>query len=140
MEDFRYASFIRRLIAFCIDVIIVTLLNTIMQQIWLWMSMTFSLMIDQNIVDYVIGILSGPVYFIGMFYYCQATIGSMIVKIRLLSESGDKASFKQIAFRETIGKLISGIILGYGYFWIIADKRNQGFHDKMARTIVIRDK
>lgn len=140
MDDFRYASFKDRLIAFCIDVLISYLLSLLLSQIWTWISSGLSIVADQNIIDYIIDLISGPVYFILMFYYFEATIGSMIMKIRLVSESGNKAFLWQIAFRETIGKLISGIILGYGYFWIIADKRNQGFHDKMAKTIVIYNK
>lgn len=137
MEEFKYASFKDRLIAFCIDVLISYLLSLLLEQIWMGSSRWFSIVADENIISYVIDLICGPVYFILMFYYFEATIGSMIMKIRLVSESGTKAFLWQIAFRETIGKLISGIILGYGYFWIIADKRNQGFHDKMAKTIVI---
>lgn len=137
MEDFKYASFKDRLIAFCIDVLILYIFNMLLQQIWTSLLINFSALADQNIVDYIIDLICGPIYFILMFYYFEATIGSMVMKIRLVSESGNKAFLWQIAFRETIGKLISGIILGYGYLWIIADKRNQGFHDKMAKTIVI---
>lgn len=137
MEDFKYASFKDRLIAFCIDVLILYIFNMLLQQIWTSLLLNLSVLADQNIVDYIIDLICGPIYFILMFYYFEATIGSMIMKIRLVSESGNKAFLWQIAFRETIGKLISGIIIGYGYLWIIADKRNQGFHDKMAKTIVI---
>ncbi|MDX1810346.1 MAG: RDD family protein [Gammaproteobacteria bacterium] len=37
------------------------------------------------------------------------------------------------------GYFVSLLPLGLGFFWVIWDKRNQGFHDKLANTIVITD-
>jgi uncharacterized RDD family membrane protein YckC len=37
-----------------------------------------------------------------------------------------------------MGYFISGLALGMGFFWIGLDKRKQGWHDKMANTVVIR--
>jgi len=42
--------------------------------------------------------------------------------------------------REIFGKLISGLLLGLGYIWILIDKDNQGWHDKFVESIVIFDK
>lgn len=40
--------------------------------------------------------------------------------------------------RETIGKFLSGLVLGLGYFWAIWDKDSQAWHDKIAGTVVIK--
>ena len=36
-----------------------------------------------------------------------------------------------------IGMLISTMVLGLGYLWILIDKNNQGRHDKIAGVYVV---
>ena len=52
--------------------------------------------------------------------------------------SGKYPGFWRMVLRETIGKFVSGIFLGLGYFWAIWDKDNQAWHDKIAGTVVVR--
>lgn len=52
--------------------------------------------------------------------------------------SGKYPGFGRMLLRETIGKFISGLFLGLGYFWAIWDKDNQAWHDKIAGTVVVR--
>jgi len=40
-------------------------------------------------------------------------------------------------FREWIGKWISALVFLAGFLWIILDKENQGWHDKLASTYVV---
>jgi len=37
------------------------------------------------------------------------------------------------------GYYVSGLILALGFIWIAFDKRKQGWHDKLAGTLVIRE-
>ena len=39
--------------------------------------------------------------------------------------------------REIIGKLVSGIVILLGYVWILFDGKRQGWHDKIAGTVVV---
>jgi len=34
---------------------------------------------------------------------------------------------------------ISGVVLFLGYLWILIDKKKQGWHDKIARTYVVKE-
>ncbi|MCL6558264.1 MAG: RDD family protein, partial [Firmicutes bacterium] len=45
--------------------------------------------------------------------------------------------FLTMLIREWIGKWISGLILGLGFLWILFDRDNQGWHDKLMSTYVI---
>jgi uncharacterized RDD family membrane protein YckC len=40
--------------------------------------------------------------------------------------------------REIVGKWVSGLLIGLGYFWAIWDKDGQAWHDKIAGTVVIK--
>ena len=41
------------------------------------------------------------------------------------------------AILRLIGYVISGFVLYLGFIWILIDSRHQGFHDKIANTVVI---
>jgi uncharacterized RDD family membrane protein YckC len=57
----------------------------------------------------------------------------------VVQESGIPAGFGRMLVREWIGKWISGIVFGLGYIWILLDKANQGWHDKLVSTFVVED-
>jgi RDD family. len=42
-------------------------------------------------------------------------------------------------FLRWVGMIISGLVLLLGYIWILIDKKNQGWHDKIAGTYVIKE-
>jgi len=37
-----------------------------------------------------------------------------------------------------IGRFLSGLFLGLGYFWALFDRNAQAWHDKLAGTVVIQ--
>ena len=47
-----------------------------------------------------------------------------------------KASTGKLCLRY-LGYYISALIIGLGFFWVGWDQRKQGWHDKLARTVVI---
>ncbi|AXC67850.1 RDD family protein [Salmonella enterica subsp. diarizonae serovar 59:z10:-] len=68
----------------------------------------------------------------------QATPGKMALRLRVLdAESGCSASTRQYIGRY-LGYMVSTIPLGLGFFWIAFDRRKQGWHDKLAGTVVVR--
>lgn len=67
------------------------------------------------------------------------TPGKWLVGIRAADKSnGNSPGLGRMLVREIIGKVLSGIILGLGYFWAIFDKDAQAWHDKIAGTVVLR--
>jgi len=68
---------------------------------------------------------------------CQ-TLGRRVLGIMVVDDSGKAVGFWRGALREIIGKFVSGILLYLGYLWIAFDPNKQGWHDKVARTYVVR--
>lgn len=66
------------------------------------------------------------------------TPGKRLMSLRVVKEQGKSAGFGTMLFREWIGKWISGLIFSLGYLWILFDKDNQGWHDKLASTYVAK--
>ncbi|MDP8924162.1 MAG: RDD family protein, partial [Chloroflexota bacterium] len=54
-------------------------------------------------------------------------------------ESGEPAGFRRMLLREVVGKWASAVVLFLGFFWALWDEQEQGWHDKVARTVVVRD-
>lgn len=67
------------------------------------------------------------------------TPGKLILGDQVVDTRGVRAGFWRMALRETIGKFISGIVFGLGFFWILEDKDQQGWHDKIAGTLVVTE-
>lgn len=68
----------------------------------------------------------------------QATPGKMVFGARVVdATSGLPIRFGQACIRY-IGYYVSAIVLCLGFIWVAIDPRKQGWHDKMANTIVVR--
>jgi uncharacterized RDD family membrane protein YckC len=66
----------------------------------------------------------------------QATIGKMAVGIKVCTENGERLSFANATGRY-IAKILSTIILFIGFLMVAFDKKAQGLHDRLAKTLVI---
>lgn len=69
----------------------------------------------------------------------QATYGKLLMGIKVTNETGERISSGQ-AFSRNFSKLICILTLGIGYLIGFFDKRQQCLHDKIAGTLVIKDR
>lgn len=66
------------------------------------------------------------------------TPGKMALRLKIVdANTGNKLSVGQ-AIGRYFAYIVAAIPLLLGYIWIGIDKRKQGFHDKLAGTVVIR--
>ncbi len=56
----------------------------------------------------------------------------------MLRSNGEKLSFWR-AVRRAVGYALAALPLFLGFFWILMDDRRQGWHDKLADTVVVYD-
>lgn len=73
-----------------------------------------------------------------MIFRYQATLGKIALNLKIVSVDGKKLAIFQILLREWIGKFLSVIGLGLGFVWVAFDEKKQGWHDKIAHTLVIK--
>jgi uncharacterized RDD family membrane protein YckC len=66
----------------------------------------------------------------------QATLGKKGLGIRVTNMNGGRLSFGQATGRY-FGKWISAVLLFFGYFMMLWDKKSQTLHDKMAGALVV---
>ncbi|MBN9692221.1 MAG: RDD family protein [Verrucomicrobia bacterium] len=76
-------------------------------------------------------------YFVGMWVWRQTTVGGIILRLRVARLDGRPIDVVTALVR-ALGALFGGIALGLGYFWSAWDPDKQGWHDKVAGTVVVR--
>lgn len=70
----------------------------------------------------------------------QATPGKMVVAARVIdARTGGPLTLGQSIIRY-LGYFLSTIPLGLGLLWVAFDPKKQGWHDKLAGTVVVRSK
>jgi uncharacterized RDD family membrane protein YckC len=85
------------------------------------------------------------VFFFGfpVFYYVYLhgafgqTFGKMALRIKVINEDGSPLDYRR-AFLRWLGYFLCEFTLYIGYLWIAFDKRKQGLHDRVCRTLVVR--
>lgn len=75
-------------------------------------------------------------YFILTLKYFNGSFGKMVTGLYVSKTDGDSLSWQDVVMREIIGKFISFATLGFGFLWLTWDAYKQGFHDKIADTVV----
>ena len=86
----------------------------------------------------VVGLVLGFGYSVLFTGLRGQTLGKMVFGIMVVDELGDLPGLRRAFVREVPGKLISFLVLGLGFLWIAWDERKQGWHDKIAKTYVVR--
>ena len=71
--------------------------------------------------------------------YCGATPGKIAVSAKIVdARSGGRPSTGRLVAR-FFAYIASGLPLFLGFVWIAIDRRKQGWHDKIAGTVVVYD-
>lgn len=88
--------------------------------------------------DFLISYVGPAIVSILFWMYRQATPGKMAVGARIVdATTGGVPTTGQYVGRY-LAYLVSVFPLGLGLVWIAFDRRKQGWHDKLAGTVVIR--
>lgn len=67
------------------------------------------------------------------------SIGKNFIGLRIERLDGARIDRKTAALRHIAGYPLSILCLGLGILWSLWDGKQQGWHDKMAKTIVVKD-
>ena len=90
--------------------------------------------------DFLLSWVAPAVAVVAFWIYKQATPGKMALSIRIVdATTGSPPSTGQCVGRY-FAYFVSIFPLGLGLLWVAFDKRKQGWHDKLAGTVVIRSK
>ena len=138
-----YAGFFVLLAAYIIDWLVVGI-ALLAVKVPIWISslanpnnlLVRDFIFKYSIVDIVIYVLTAT-YFILPTYYAGRTLGKRLLQLKVISVEDRPMTFFEVVYRETVGKFLSGILLGVGYLMIVIDRQKRGIHDLLADTKVI---
>lgn len=139
-QDFEYAGFWARTGAALIDTLLVLLITVpVTASIYGWSYYTSE---DMGLIagpaDLFVNWVAPALLVIGFWALKQATPGKMAISAKVVdARTGQPASTGQLVGRY-FAYFLSTIPLGLGLIWIAFDKRKQGWHDKLAGTVVIK--
>ncbi|MCE4956336.1 RDD family protein [Macrococcoides caseolyticum] len=78
-------------------------------------------------------------YFIIMTYCFRATLGKMILGLKVLSVHEDKLSMLTVLTRELFGRYINNFFLNLLYFVVLFNPKKLGIHDMLSDTYVVKE-
>ena len=118
-----------------VDSILLTILLVIVSLL-LFGSVESTPNLTHVLVEYVL-----PVGVVLLFWIRrQATPGKIMIHAKIVdANTGADPRPGQFVLRY-LGYFVSGIFLGLGFLWVAFDRRKQGWHDKLATTVVIRER
>ena len=150
MKNLEYAGFWIRFWASLIDTFIMLLiLLPLIASIYGLNSMSMEMSSDgmsysassysfQGSGNFFLNYILPAIIVIAFWLFKSATPGKMITKLTIVdAKTGKKPTLVQFLLRY-VGYFLSSIFL-LGFIWVIFDKRKQGWHDKIAGTVVIKN-
>ena len=76
-------------------------------------------------------------YFTGLWTWRGTTVGGIVLGLKVVRLDAQPVTFT-VALVRALGAAFSLIVMFLGFFWIAWDADKQGWHDKIAGTVVIR--
>lgn len=139
---YEYAGFWIRVAASLVDNLIILLLTAPFLISYYGVDRYVDVLIygDYGNVLYLLLMLVFPcAAFIWFWRHQQSTPGKMLFSLKVLDEeTGQTLTLKQSVIRYS-GYFVCIFSLFVGFFWIGFDAKKQGWHDKMANSVVVRD-
>lgn len=88
--------------------------------------------------EFLVQWLLPAVLIVAFWMYKGATPGKMLLHARIVDAgTGEEPTRVQLLVRY-LGYYVCFFTLGLGFLWVAVDPRKQGFHDKLAGTVVVR--
>ncbi len=138
-----YGGFWVRVLAFILDAIVVGLLTTALTPILgagaMLETTTTAGGVSVNYTANAIGTLVGLVYFVGFWGLRGQTPGMIPFRMRVVRVADGTKPDWVLSLLRYVGLIISFVVLLLGVIWVAFDGRKQGWHDKIAGTLVVRD-
>ncbi len=138
-QDQEYAGFWIRVGAALIDSLLICIIIfpilTSIYGIDYWLNESYLMGSWDFLFSYVLPAIAVVIFWV----YKSATPGKMALGLSIVdARTGGKPSTTQFVIRY-LGYFVAMIPLFLGIIWVGFDRRKQGWHDKIASTVVIRN-
>lgn len=135
-----YGGFFVRAAAYLVDLVLSGIIASIIKfPFWIAAMGNNAFLTKEILFQYTIRdittYLLGAAYFILLTYFMHTTPGKILFQLKVITVK-ENWSFLDIAYRETIGRFLSGLCF-IGYIVAGLDRERRGFHDMLSDTRVV---
>jgi uncharacterized RDD family membrane protein YckC len=128
--------------AFLIDYILTLLILAVPLVIAVYIKRRWNASTIANTI-LIVGYLAtlGLIFFNWIYFYVQngQSLGKTFIGLRVVRLDGETIDYKTAILRHLIGYPLSVFCLGLGMLWVLWDAKQQGWHDKLAKTVVVKE-
>jgi uncharacterized RDD family membrane protein YckC len=139
-EDFQYLGFWARVLASVLDNIWISIVLVVLLLVLAQFGVIRFDMTQTTGLEYTLQILVPLVLIVSLWIKYASTPGKMAFGAKIL----DADTFQEVPpgrlVLRYVGYIVSFIPLGLGFLWVAFDRRKQGWHDKIARTVVVKER
>jgi uncharacterized RDD family membrane protein YckC len=139
MENQQYAGFWIRVAAALIDTVIFVLVFSIPLTLIYGSGYWTSPQTVTGFWDITVQYIAPIVITVWFWTKYLGTPGKMILRLRVVDANTGQAVSTPKAIGRYLGYYVSALPLMLGFIWVGIDSKKQGFHDKLAGTVVVRD-
>jgi uncharacterized RDD family membrane protein YckC len=136
--DLEYAGFWIRVGASLIDIILLLVITLPILMAFYGEGYLESELVVEGPMDFMISWVAPAVITIAFWIIKQATPGKMALRLRIVDARTGTAPGTGQCIGRYFAYFVSMIPLCLGIFWVAFDSRKQGWHDKLAGTLVVR--
>jgi uncharacterized RDD family membrane protein YckC len=137
-SNIRYAGFWIRTLAAIIDSILIMVIITPMLMAIYGDDYFKGSLLYKGTWDLLLNYLFPAIAIMVFWFYKSATPGKLVLHLKIVdAKTLGKPSVKQLIVRY-LGYYVSAIPFLMGIMWVGVDERKQGWHDKLAGTLVIK--
>lgn len=139
MEHKEYAGFWIRFGAMIIDTLVLIIITVLPLSFIYGEGYLLEDKYIHGFWDFLLGYVLPVVGTIWFWLTYRATPGKIATKLEIVDALTGNNMSKGQAIGRYFAYILSALPLGLGFIWIGIDKRKQGWHDKLAGTVVVRN-
>ena len=134
----EYVGFWARLLATFIDAILLLFVTLPLLLIFYGTAYLESDSFVEGPMDFFLTYIFPAIVTVLFWFWKQATPGKMALSAKIVdARSGKEPTGTQYIVRY-LAYILSTIPFGLGFLWVAFDSKKQGWHDKLAKTVVVR--
>ena len=138
-ENYQYLGFWARVLASVLDNIWISIVLVILLLVLAQFGVIQFDMTQTSGLEYILQTVVPLVLIVSLWIKYASTPGKMAFGAKIL----DAETFQEVPpgrlVLRYVGYILSLLPLGLGFLWVAFDRRKQGWHDKIARTVVVKE-
>jgi uncharacterized RDD family membrane protein YckC len=128
--------------AFLLDYILTLLVLAVTVLLAYFVKRRLNLNEGANVVLLIGYLATAAVLFLNLIYFAERTgqsFGKRFIGIRIVRLDGRRPDYRDLALRHFVGYPLALLCAGVGVLWMIWDRKQQGWHDKLSGTLVVKE-